>query len=99
MFTKPYPQRIEVKRALGTIPPDASVAATNNLGAHLSQREQIYTIPIGMERAEYLAFLLTDASAQPSLKEQRKMVEGLKRDKKYVVQSEVGDDFVVFKRR
>lgn len=98
MFAKPYPQRIEVKRALATIPGRASVAATNNLGAHLSQRENIYTIPIGMEQAEYLAFLLTDKHAQQSLKTQKEMVAKLKQDPNYAIVNKVGTEFIVFQK-
>jgi uncharacterized membrane protein len=41
-------------RALKVIPKDASVSATNSLGAHLSERKRILSYPV-VDRAEWLA--------------------------------------------
>ncbi|MDO8270006.1 MAG: DUF2079 domain-containing protein, partial [Candidatus Levybacteria bacterium] len=43
-----------LKKYLALIPPDASVSASNNIGAHLSQREKIYVMPYGINFAEYV---------------------------------------------
>ena len=42
------------ERALKLIPKDASVSATNSLGAHLSERKRILSYPV-VDRAEWLA--------------------------------------------
>jgi uncharacterized membrane protein len=98
MFTKPYTNKRTVEDFLLTIPEKYSVAATNNLGSHLSHRETIYTIPIGIDKADIVAFLLNDRFAQPSLNAQIKMAQDLKSDKNYVKIFEQGD-FIVFKKR
>lgn len=79
MFTKPLKDRIVIEDALKKIPESSTVAATNNLGSHLSQRERIFTIPIGMDGAEYIVFLLNDPFAQPSLNIQKNDGQKFKR--------------------
>ncbi|MBI1982477.1 MAG: DUF2079 domain-containing protein [Candidatus Levybacteria bacterium] len=98
MFIKPQPNREIIKNLLPKIPNKYSVAATNNLGSHLSSREKIFTIPVGVDKADILVFLLNDTFAQPSLKAQKEMAEKLKDDKDYVLVFEK-DDFVVFKKQ
>lgn len=44
----------EIAKALEIIPESASVAATNNVGAHLSHRREIYVLPFGIDLAEYI---------------------------------------------
>lgn len=82
---------------LATIPEHARVTATNNLGAHLAHREYIYTLPFGLEKAEYVVFLLNDIYAAPSLAEQKEMVKKLKIDDRYELLVEDGE-FVAFKK-
>lgn len=55
MITKPQPERIAIDRELSAIPKGVSVAASNNLASHLSEREAIYVIPQGIGKAEYIA--------------------------------------------
>lgn len=38
------------------IPPNADIAASNSIGAHLSHRENIYVVPHGINDATYVAF-------------------------------------------
>ncbi|OGH18151.1 MAG: hypothetical protein A3C22_03565 [Candidatus Levybacteria bacterium RIFCSPHIGHO2_02_FULL_37_10] len=97
MFTKPQSNREIIEDFLSKIPEKYTIAATNNLGSHLSQREVIYTIPIGIDKADIVLFLLNDRFAQPSLGAQRQMVEKLKQDKNYIKVFEK-DNFVVFKK-
>lgn len=96
-----YNQRLsyreEIESFLQTIPKDVSVSATNNLGSHLAQRISIYTIPIGIDDASYILFLLNDPYAQPSLEDQRKMVDELLSSKTYYKVYE-RDDFIAFKK-
>ena len=97
MFIHPYPNKIVVRKFLTTIPKEYSVAATNNLGSHLSRREKVSTIPLGIDRADVILFLLNDKFAQPSLTAQIKMVNSMKSDKNYFKVFEK-DEFVVFKK-
>lgn len=98
MFTRQYQNRDFINSYLAKISEKYSVAATNNIGAHLSQRENIYTIPVGLYDADYVIFLLNDPSAQPSLPAQKEMAKNLKENIKYELLIEKGD-FVAFKKR
>ena len=40
---------------IGLIPKNASVSASNNLGAHLSHRQEIFAAPLGFDRADVIA--------------------------------------------
>lgn len=97
MLTNPLPEKEVIHKFLSEIPRNLSVAATNNTGAHLSQREKIYTIPVGLKDADIVVFLLKDPFAQPSLKAQKEMAEELKNDKNYIEIFKEGD-FVAFKK-
>lgn len=97
MFTKAEPNKEIINSTLGEIPATDSIAATNNLGAHLSHRQFIYTIPIGIGNADVVAFLLDDPFAQPSPKAQRDMVEQLKNNNDYQLLIQK-DNFVVFRK-
>lgn len=98
MFTKPQKDKKIIEDVLRQIPEKYSVAATNNLGSHLSHREVIYTIPLGIDKADIVAFLLNDSYAQPSLDVQKEMAKDLKINNNYVKFFEK-DDFVVFKKQ
>ena len=64
MFTKPLENRAEVDKYIDSIPNSFSISSTNNLGSHLSHRENIYTIPQGMDRADIVMFLMRGANDQ-----------------------------------
>lgn len=97
MFIKPQPYTTVITNFLQDIPSSFSVAATNNLGSHLSHRQKIFTVPVGINQADIIVFLLNDPFAQPSLKAQKQMAEEMKHNKKYI---EVfrQDDFIVFEK-
>jgi uncharacterized membrane protein/pimeloyl-ACP methyl ester carboxylesterase len=80
------------------IPTKYSIAASNNLGSHLSHRRNIYTIPVGIGQADVILFLLNDTYAQPSLQAQKDMVKQMSNDKNYV-QIYKNGDFVAFEKR
>jgi len=44
----------KIHRYLSIIPPDTEVAASNNIGAHLSHRKMIYVVPLGISSANYI---------------------------------------------
>ena len=79
------------------IPPVLSISATNNLGAHISHREKIFTIPQGIREADMILFLLNDKFAQPSLEAQEELAEQLKNNNSYIQEFKIGD-FIAFKR-
>lgn len=56
MFISPVINRKEIQAKLDEIPEKNSVASTNELGAHLSHREHIYTMGIDVTEADYIAF-------------------------------------------
>lgn len=83
VFDSPQKNNIEILNFLKTIPEDSRVASTNNLGAYLSQRKYLFTIPIGVNNADYVLFLLNDPFAQPSPEKQKEILNDLLRSKKY----------------
>jgi len=97
MFDNPLSNRKLISNYLSSIPKEYKVTASNNLGAHLSQREYLFTIPKGIEEADIIAFLLNDNYAKPSLDEQKIMAETLEYNKNYVLLIK-DQDFVVFKK-
>lgn len=97
MFTKQLPNRVVLDNYLSQIPSSLSVSATNNLGSHVSRREKIFTIPMGMDKADVIMFLLNDSFAQPSLDEQKKMAKTLESNMNYKLVFKDGD-FVVFEK-
>jgi uncharacterized membrane protein len=97
MFIKPQQNKTAIKNILSQIPEGYSVTTSNNLGAHLTHRESISTIPAGIGTADFALFLLDSKFAQPSLDNQRKMIESLRQNKNYVLFFEE-DNLVVFKK-
>ena len=97
MFTHQLPERKIINEFLEGISPQFSIAATNNLGSHLSHRQKIFTIPVGIDKADIVTFLLNDPFAQPSLKTQMEIASKMKEDKNYIKIFEEGD-FIVFKK-
>jgi uncharacterized membrane protein len=98
MFTQSQSDRAFIAEYLKSIPRQYSVAATNNIGAHLAHRKYLFTIPTGMEKADVIAFLLGDRFAQPSPKAQWDMVDSLRNNPNYILRVERGN-FIVFEKR
>lgn len=97
MFSKQLVNSNVIAHYLSRIPKKYSIAATNNLGSHISRRENIYNIPFGLDRADVIVFLLDHGFSAQSLEEQRAMVEKLKKDLNYTLV--VADkDFYEFKK-
>jgi uncharacterized membrane protein/uncharacterized membrane protein YbhN (UPF0104 family) len=93
VFTRPQQNKEAIKRELRRIPQAARVASTNNLGPQLSHREYLYTLPLGIDEAEYIAFLLRDNS--PALEKEAfvKVTE----DKRFRLEF-TDNTFYIFKR-
>lgn len=98
VFTLPANNNREIRNFLSQISEKLSITATNNLGAHLSHREYIYTIPNGIDKADMVIFLLNDQFAQPSLNAQKDMVRDLNSNINYVEVFK-SQDFVAFAKR
>lgn len=98
MFDSPQPYANLITNFLQNIPKRYSIAATNTVGSHLSHRQKIFTIPVGIDVADIIIFLLNDTTTQPSLVAQKKIVEEMKQDKKYIEVFKQGN-FVVFEKR
>lgn len=98
MFTRQLADRNLIQAFISGIPTRYKIAATNNLGSHLSRRKNEYTIPQGLDNADMILFLLNDPFAQPSLAAQKEMVAMLKKDPKYKLVFEKGE-FVVFQKK
>ncbi|MBA3723736.1 MAG: DUF2079 domain-containing protein [Candidatus Levybacteria bacterium] len=67
MFTKPFGDREYIDTFIATIPEEYSVAASNNLGSHLSQREVIYVLPYGIDRADMVLVSAKDNYAKETI--------------------------------
>lgn len=96
MITKPATDKELITQALSQIPSTARVATSNNLGAHLANREHIYVLPLGVEQADYLVFYLTSSQPKESLQKDLELVNQLRNDPKYEIVVEKGI-FIVFK--
>jgi len=97
MFTKPQQNRDRIEKFISNIPSKYSVAATNSVGSHMAHRQKLYNIPLGINTADYIVFLLDDHFAQPSLEEQTKMVSKIEKDKNYIEVLRI-DNFLVFEK-
>lgn len=78
--------------------PYAKIAATNNIGAHLTHRDDIYTIPIGIDDADTIVFLFTDKISLPSPKILRDISINLKTSNKYNIIAEK-EDFIILQKK
>jgi uncharacterized membrane protein/uncharacterized membrane protein YbhN (UPF0104 family) len=94
MFINPQPLKTYMDQKLSQIPISAKVAATNNLGAYLSERTYIYTLPIGIKEADIIVMLLTAGSAPDELT----TVKKLQNDKTYSMLWEKGN-FIAFRKK
>lgn len=95
MFTKSVDEDKQIENYISKIPRRVSVAASNNLGSHLSQRQRIYTVPQGIGKADVIVFLLTNPYSE---KAEREMVSKLKQSNEYYLELEK-DKFIVFKKK
>ncbi len=91
MFTRQLPNRAYIDTFLATIPKNASVAASNDLGSHLSLRENIYTVPYGLDRSDVIVLLITDQQTKDAF------LKVIKNSQYREVAQK--DNFVAFQRR
>lgn len=98
MLTKQLPERAFIENHIAQIDPKLSIAASNNIGSHFSNREKIYVLPIGVDKADVIVFLLTNSEFPDSLETQKKLVEKLRHDPEYKLAVD-RDIFVVFEKK
>lgn len=60
MFREPHKNSSAIRTYLRSIPQDLTLSTTNDLGAHLSHRERIFTVPFATESANMVLFLIKD---------------------------------------
>lgn len=80
-----------INKYLDTIPSQYSIAATNNVGSHVSQREKISVLPFGIDTADIVIILRLRS-------EERRMLEKIKNNPNYELVVEKGE-FFVFKKK
>ena len=98
MFTKQVKDRQFIIDYLSRIPRQASVAASNNIGAHLSERQRIYTLPLGIDKADVIVFFLNDSESPQSIMAEREQLKRIRLDKNYQITVEKGS-FVAFLKK
>jgi len=64
MFIRQLPDRVYIDNFLAKIPKNDSVAASNDIGSHLSLRQNIYTVPSGINQADIIVLLITDQTTK-----------------------------------
>lgn len=97
MFTEPLFNRSVVDAYLSRISSEYSVSASNNLGAKLSQRENLYVIPYGTSNADFIAILLRRGPDDLSERAEREVLERVRRDSNYIEVFKNGG-FTLFQR-
>ena len=90
MFNKQLSNRDAISKFLEAIPQNYSVSATNNLGAQIAHRINLYNVPNGFGQADMILFLISSSS-------ERQMIAELKNNKKYTLVFENGK-FIAFQK-
>lgn len=97
MITLPNSKKQILEYEIGRIPASARVAATNNLASHLSQREHIYVIPYGMEKADYILLQKRDLANPEDAKKYTGMLLQYSLTKQYMTLYNDGDLIILRK--
>lgn len=97
MFTKKQANKEAINEYLSSVPSHYRVATSNSLGSHLANREDIYTIPNGLDKADLVLFMLNDTTAYPSRQAYKNLEQKLEKSGKFTLDYQIGD-FVVLKR-
>lgn len=98
MITKPVSDKTFIDSYISQIPQNYSIAASNNIGSHLSHRKHIYILPLGKGKADMIIFLLTNSESPRSLESLNQFVQEMKEDQNYVIDVQ-REKFVVFKKK
>lgn len=98
MITKPVENKEFINTYLANIRKRYSVAASNNIGSHLSQRQKIYILPLGVDKADVIVFLLNESEYPDSLNQEKALVKKLMKDPRYLLTID-RNKFVVFVKK
>ncbi|MDO8658706.1 MAG: DUF2079 domain-containing protein [Candidatus Levybacteria bacterium] len=91
MYTKRIPNQEFIRRYLANIPEKYSIASTNNVGSHISERRRVFVLPSGIDKADIVIFLRIRS-------EEKLLVQKIKKDLSYDLAVEKGE-FLVFKKK
>lgn len=97
VFTQKLSYAPDIDSILRSVPQEASIAATNNLGSHLVKRERIYTFPVGIYEADYVAFLVRDRSTDKNPSRERSLMNSFRTNYDYMLLYKK-KDFLLFKK-
>lgn len=98
MFTDKVQNNGAITKFLKEIPKPYSISATNNLGAHLSHREKIYTVPVGLSNADFVLFLTRGSEIyDPEIKKEKEFMNEVQKNSNYKEVYQNGD-FIAFER-
>lgn len=88
---KPYTSTsaVKISQYLALIPPDSSVSASNNVGAHLSHRDKIYVVPNALQTADYVVLY----------GEKKSMVNSVNAQKYESMVTDELENFYLFKKK
>ncbi len=92
-FKRTLPEKAAIYDYISMLSTDEKIAATNNIGAQLSQRRNIYVIPRGLDIADKAIFL-TSRSMNSG---EKAALESIQKDPSYIPIFKSGG-FYVFKR-
>ncbi len=95
IYTNPRSDADQIRKFIAEIDEGKSVAATNNLGSHLSRRENIYVLPRGINEADMILLLTGDW--YESRDNQLKLIEDLHADPNFKLYYQTGN-FYGFER-
>lgn len=99
MITKPESLKEIINKTLSQIPPELSVASTNNIGSHLSGRKNIYTLPNGVNNADVIIFLTKNENyPMENINKEYALLLSLKNNPRYSIEIEK-NNFIVFRNR
>ena len=92
-YKRALPEKSVMDEYISSLPQDEKISATNNIGAHLSHRRDIYVIPRGLDIADRAIFLTTRSMNSG----EKAALERIKNDPNYIPVFKSGG-FYVFKR-
>lgn len=95
MITNPLKNKSVIDKLISTIPEKYSVAASNELGSHLSHRQKIFVVPYALETADFVLFFARDSFDKPPFSLQKEMIDKLRESKNYIKILEK-ENFIVF---
>ncbi len=97
LYVQPKSDKDVMQQVERMIDSKYSVSATNNIGAHFSQRQFLYNYPVAAQEADFVVIELGDPYAWPSSEEQKKVLGELMNNISYTLIAQSGN-FYAFKK-